>query len=160
MDSNEKLKIGVEIFLRVCAHHGQLCAQGVVYLTFVIAMKIQVGLLLKIAQECHELLSLFLAGFLQLLLYLRRRPDTRSLNRIYIDIDTINRHFFELHVLGYTRFSRVVGLIGMDMLGMRDIRAERLVGDVVTGYKDVTLSHNGRVKSLDGLVMPVRLEGL
>ena len=64
MDYNKTLKIRVEIALCVRTHHGQLCAQGVIYLTFVVPVKIKVGLLLKVAQESHELFCLFLAGVL------------------------------------------------------------------------------------------------
>ena len=149
MDYNERLEIRIEITLRIVAHHGQLCAQSVVYLTRVVPAKIEVQLLLKVPQENDEFFGLFLAGFLQLLLYLCGCPDACALDRIYIEIDTINGYLFERHVLRNTRFGRGIRLTGVDMLGMRDIGAERLAGDIVSGYKDITvlLSHNGNVRS-------------
>ena len=64
------------------------------------------------------------------------------------NIPKVILNFFKLHILSDARLG--IGWVSVDMLGMSDVRAEILAGNIVAGYIDVALlSHRGRIGSLD-----------
>lgn len=112
------------------------------YLTFAVPEKIQIVLLLKIAQELNKIICAFYACFFKFLLNLLHRPDTSVLDTIDIQIRAIRRNFLKLHIFRFILRHKDFFLVIIRVI-MFPSQYQLVDGAVFDYYR---LRHNVRVR--------------